>query len=538
MEAMKYDVAIIGGGLVGSMAAVMLQRRGLSCCVLESRPAGKEQKAVVGEAITEGSSVFLRHEIGLGEWLDANAYRKFGFDFLVLPRTGQPAQTIEDCHELLLSLTPLEKNPGAFGKLIPTFHVERTSLNRHVAERAREVGATYLDGASVENVDVGEPHRVRYALFGEPRELEARWVVDASGRRTVLGRQLGITHPVQALDTASVWNRFTEVNDDPAFWRTFHGVDRRRHTIHFAGQGFWFWWIHQKGGQTSVGVSYDKAQHQPNVKSDDHGFWEMVAKFPPLQECLRGARPMEPYQYYAHLPYNSEHWISTRRYALVGDAAWFTDAIYSIGIETACRQLTALAPILVGDARGDAICDQTVATLNEEFGWTQKAVLALNKFKYESGWHRPYVVMQTALYELGEIAELYHMQDPRRWVQGNLERNYRMQWGSKKRHDALERFQAEALKDGDRDLHDPRLLKKALLPGKRVYAVTWPLWKLPHARPYFFILTRAWGFAERLTQRHALFPDGLTWMADAPEWVRKLPGRKRLARDAEKRSAG
>ena len=67
------DVVIIGGGLVGSMAAVMLQNRGLRCAVLESRPRGKEQKAVVGEAITEGSSVFLRHEIGMGDWLKANA---------------------------------------------------------------------------------------------------------------------------------------------------------------------------------------------------------------------------------------------------------------------------------------------------------------------------------------------------------------------------------------------------------------------------------------------------------------------------------
>ena len=79
----------------------------------------------------------------------------------------------------------------------------------------------------------------------------------------MLGRQLGITHPVKTLDTASVWNRFTGVNDDPNFWRTFHGVDRRRHTIHFSGQGFWFWWIHQSNDLTSVGVSYDNEQHQP-----------------------------------------------------------------------------------------------------------------------------------------------------------------------------------------------------------------------------------------------------------------------------------
>jgi len=543
-ERETYDVAVIGGGLVGSMAALMLQRRGLRCAILESRPWGKEQKVVVGEAITEGSSVFMRHEIGLGDWLKENAYRKFGFDFLVRPRgTDAPEttpetmpRTMNDCHELLLSLTPLEQNPSALGKLIPTFHVERTTMNRHVAEMAKAAGVAYIDGASVEQVDLAQPHRIRYALNGAPMELYARWVLDCSGRRTVLGRQLGITHPVQALDTAAVWNRFEGVNDDPAFWRTFHGVDRRRHTIHFCGQGFWFWWIHQRDNLTSVGVSYDKEQHQPDVKADDRGFWEMVRKFPPIADALAGARALEPYQYYAHLPYQSEHWLSTQRYALIGDAAWFTDALYSIGIETSCRQLAMLAPLVMKDASGQGVCEKSTARLNEEFAYTQKAVLALNRFKYKEGWHRPHVVMQTALYELGEIAELYHFQDPSRWDEARQQKHYRMQWGTKQRLRSLERFQEEALRDGDRDLADGVLLKKALLPGKRVYRATWPLWKLPHARPWFFILTRAWGFAERLAQRHALFPDGLGWMAAENDWARLVGGRRARKADGDARA--
>jgi len=332
-----------------------------------------------------------------------------------------------------------------------------------------------------------------------------------------------------------VWNRFEGVNDDPAFWRTFHGVDRRRHTIHFCGQGFWFWWIHQRDNLTSVGVSYDKEQHQPNVKTDDHGFWEMVAKFPPIADALRGARALEPYQYYAHLPYQSEHWLSAKRYALVGDAAWFTDALYSIGIETSCRQLAMLAPLVTKDARGEGVCEQSVMRLNEEFAYTQKAVLELNRFKYKEGWHRPHVVMQTALYELGEIAELYHMQCPTRWTQSTLQMHYRMQWGTRERMENLERFQRESLRDGERDLEDGTLLKKALLPGKRVYGVTWPLWKLPHARPYFFILTRAWGFAERFAQRHRLFPDGLRWMATESGWPMLARTRKPRKSDGDVR---
>ena len=167
--------------------------------------------------------------------------------------------------------------------------------------------------------------------------------------------------------------------------------------------------------------------------------------------------------------------------------------------------------------------DMKIDELNREFDLTQTAVINLNAFKYEHGWARPHVVMQTALYELGEIAELYHLEDKSRWVPEVLEKHYRLQWSTPERLHALEAFQKTSLQmDGDRDLamggKKPPLLKKALLPGNLIYGVTWPLWHLPHARPYFFILTRAWGYSERFAQRTKLWPDGLAWMAGGAPW--------------------
>jgi flavin-dependent dehydrogenase len=539
MHAETVDVVTIGGGLAGSMAAIMLARRGLRTVVLESRPAGREQKVVVGEALTEGASVFLRHEIGIEAWLKENAFRKFGFDFVTLPRTGELPTRAEDCHELLLSLAPVEKIPDAFGKLIPTYHVERTSMNAHLAELAEKEGATLVRGAVVEAVELGEgEHLVRYARAGKTEALRCRWVLDCSGRRAMLGHQLGITHAVPELDTASVWNRFDNVNDDPEFWKTFMGVDRRRQTIHYTGQGFWIWWIHQKGGTTSVGVSYDNRQHRPDVKSEDRGFWEMMKKHPPAYHALMNARAREPYQYYAHLPYRSDHFVAKEGYALIGDASWFVDALYSIGIETACRQLVAVVPLIVEHCRGNGACAKTIDKLNMEFDYTQTSVIKLNAFKYEHGWGRPHVVHQTSLYELGEIAELYHLQCKSRWTKDVLDKHYRLQWGSAKRLRNLERFMHTALaEDGDRDLAEPRLLRKGLIPGRIVYTATWPLWKLPHARPYFFILTRAWGFSERMAQRTRLWPDALSWMAHGSP-VHKLAERVRAPRTEPMRRVG
>ena len=378
MDAETVDVVTIGGGLAGSMAALMLQRRGLRTVRARVAAGGKEQKVVVGEALTEGiERLFAPRDrprrLAEGERVPQVRLR---LPHAAAHRRRCP-RAIEDCHELLLSLTPLEKNPGAFGKLIPTYHVERTSMNRTSRSWRSPQAPTLSRGAGVEHVELGRGRAPRALCARTARRgaVAASWVIDCSGRRTVLGRQLGITHPVPALDTAAVWNRFENVNDDPAFWRTFHGVDRRRHTIHFTGQGFWIWWIHQKGGTSPRWASPTTIdQHQPDVKTDDRGFWEMMRKFPPAADALMSARAREPYQYYAHLPYHSEHWRRQAGYALIGDAAWFTDALYSIGIETAVPPAGRRSRRSSSKhCRGKGACAKTIDALNEEFAYTQKS---------------------------------------------------------------------------------------------------------------------------------------------------------------------
>ena len=523
-----YEVAVIGGGFIGAMAAIMLRKRGLRVAVLEARAEGQAPKTVVGEALTEGTSVFIRHEIGLGDWLAEHAYRKFGFDFVTLPRDQPAPRDLDGCHELLLSLVPLESISTAFKQLIPTYHVNRSALNEEVVRRAKAAGADYMHGAAVRHVELAElaelDHRVVYEQAGATQTLTCKWVLDISGRRRVLGKQLGITRPMAGLETAAIWNRFTNVRSD-GFWSTFRGIDRRKQTIHLSGQGFWFWWIHIDANTTSVGVSFDKAQHQPDIKADDRGFWEMVAKFPALGEALSGAEPVEEFSYYANLPYESDHWISDSGYALIGDAVTFVDALYSIGVEMACRQLMATIPLIESSCAGARSCTKTVAQLNQDHQYTQETVRLLNRFKYTHAWHQPHVLMQTALYELGEIAELYHLQAAKHWTRRNLDRHYRLQWSTAARRDALVRFMETAISDGQRDRKDQRLLAKALLPGRLIYTVTLPLWLLPKARPYFFIITRAWGYMERMSQRVRLWPDALSWMAGPrrPEMAASMP---------------
>jgi len=311
-----------------------------------------------------------------------------------------------------------------------------------------------------------------------------------------------------------VWNRFENVNADPSVWRSFHGIDRRRHTIHMTGRGFWIWWIHQSDDCTSVGVTWDKDQHSPDVSAADHGFGEMIRKFPPLPPLLDGARAKEPYQYYAHLAYRCDIWASANRYAILGDAGWFTDALYSIGLETSFRQAALLAPAILDDLAGRPRPAAWFDAQNEAFDYMCRAVAKLNAAKYAHIWHDPYRLAQTVLYETAEIGPLYHMNERARWTEEVQAKHYGLQWGSRARMDHLDRFLAESVADEGRTLW-PRapLLKKGLLPGPVVYAATFALWNVPSWNHHFFRLIRAWGYMERLAQRHRAWPDVLSRMA-------------------------
>ena len=514
--------------MAGCMAALMLQRRGIQTTVLESRGPLDEQRVVVGEAITEGSTVFFQHELGFGDWLSEHGFRKFGFDFLVLPRHADAPKepTFDDCHELLMSLTPVERIPGAFRKLIPTYHVERPAMNAELRARAIAAGADIRFSAKVTDVALGDGHHtVRYEQDGEAHEVKAAWVYDCSGWRSLLGRQLGVYRLEQELPTASVWNRFEGVDASDDTWSTFGGINRRRHTVHCSGDGSWIWSIHHNDASTSLGVTYDRRMHQPDRQAPDRGFAEMIAKFPGVARALQGAQAQEAYQSYGHLAHGCDHWVSEKGYALIGDASWFVDAVYSTAIETVARQLMASLPLVEQALAGQPRCATTVATLNEEFMWLRKSVLAHNRFKYEQAWARPHTLFQVTLYELSEIAELYHLQCPTRWTRTHIDRHYRLQWGTKKRHDKLVAFMQEALVDGDRDLATAAPMRKALSPRVRDYYATWPLWHIPHATPYFFLITKIWGFAERFAQRYVWWPDLLTLMT-APRPPRMLPSRE------------
>ena len=168
---------------------------------------------------------------------------------------------------------------------------------------------------------------------------------------------------------------------------------------------------------------------------------------------------------------------------------------------------------------------QIVEQLNSDFDHSVRSIFKINVFKYQHAWKSPYLLAQTAIYELGgEIAQMHRLQNSRRWTPDVIARHYRMQWHSQKHLESLERFLDNGLADADRDLKPGvPLLKKAVLIDRLLYYLTWPIWRIPGGVPFLMRFVQTWAYVERLAQRVLYWPDVLHWMALPPGATRSSP---------------
>jgi flavin-dependent dehydrogenase len=164
---------------------------------------------------------------------------------------------------------------------------------------------------------------------GEELELEARWILDASGRDAFLGKQLQL--PKSDLGMPKKFATFGH----------FHGVRRNDPpadgyiTIVRLSFG-WFWIIPLDSEKTSVGLVQTLEHFRATGLKPDECFEQVVATTPELQKRLGNAVRVNEFSVagdytYRYLENAGPRWM------LIGDAAGFIDPIFSSGVMLAIK---------------------------------------------------------------------------------------------------------------------------------------------------------------------------------------------------------
>lgn len=413
IDPVAYDAVIIGGAFSGAGIATLLQRLRPASRILLVESSERFTRRV-GEATVEISAFFLKEVLRLGDYLGREQLSKHGLRFWFADRAEQT----------LAGMT--EVGPRELPRL-QSYQLDRSKLDEHLLHTARDAGCEVMRPARVLEVEHGWPaSRVRIGGDEGERRVTARWVIDASGRHAFLARRRGLVRRVEEHPTAAAWARWTGVRDldgvdvlgrDPRHRRLpAVAPSRRLATNHFCGYGWWCWVIPLAGGETSVGVVYDKKLFDlPGDGSLRRRYIDFVTSRCGLRELLEPATMVEDdFLSYRHLPYRATRYMD-RGWALVGDAAMFLDPFYSPGLDHASISIYATARLIGRDLDGDlddAALGAAVAEHNGNFQrsydrWLEALYLGKYELMGDAELLGCAFLVDTALYYLGVVTPVY-----------------------------------------------------------------------------------------------------------------------------------
>jgi 2-polyprenyl-6-methoxyphenol hydroxylase-like FAD-dependent oxidoreductase len=345
----RADVCVVGAGLVGLFNALQYARRGLSVALLDEPTERSLADFKVGESLLVFSSAFLRT---IGD-LDAelkSSFVKQGFwmaygmegkeDFEAASEWGFLAQLPDRWRARVASPRLVDAMAGDVQIVRPEIEA---ALRERVAA-AREL-ITMVAGLARDVDLAGDPgpagpkdHRITWTSRDGLASgvIEARWMVDCSGRKRWLASLLGHDVPLDdGFSTAAAWGQFADCPDevfDERWTYCFPGgrmIRRDLDTVHLWGDGYWIWVIRLTQQRLSIGITFDRATLPDNPNLRDH-FWDVLRRYP----VLGFLDPAKLLQFHAlrDVQYLSDTYVSPRRYVIAGDAASIIDAFYSQGV--------------------------------------------------------------------------------------------------------------------------------------------------------------------------------------------------------------
>ena len=325
----KTDVCILGAGLSGLTLARQLHRAkpDLSIALIEHRRYPVPEAAhKVGESTVEIASHYLSEELGLKDHLESAQLPKFGLRLFF-----RGAEPIRDDLSRYDEVGPSKVLP------IPTFQLDRGRFENHLAEECRAAGATLLDGGTIRsiNLETGR-HQVTWRNGDGEKKLEARYLVDASGRRSLLRNQLVLDRPTNH-DNHAVWFRvegdieLESMSTDAAWLNRCHGKPRRLSTNHFTGPGYWVWLIPLASGTTSVGVVFNPEWLSLDQVNTYDRFMRWLEGEHPLIAAAVTGRAVLDFHVLKQYSHGARQTLDSSGWMITGDAGPFTDPFYSPG---------------------------------------------------------------------------------------------------------------------------------------------------------------------------------------------------------------
>lgn len=327
---MIYDVAIIGAGPAGSLAAALLARQGHRVAVLER---ARFPRFSIGESLLPNCLTFLQ-QAGLDQLV-----HEAGFQF----KNGAAFQ----CRDRYTAFDFERKYSPGPGTI---YQVERARFDQLLADEVARRGVELRYQTEV--LDLARSAGISQLHLrdetGESR-LQARFVLDASGFARVLPRLLRLEKPSNFPVRSSLFTHLLDGISDGHFDRNKILV-----TVHPALPDVWYWLIPLSGGRCSVGVVAEAAVLEARTGDERARLLQWLSEAPTLQTLLANAEICQPVrQITGYAADVTALWGDG--FALLGNAGEFLDPVFSSGVTIAFKSASLAAGLLDRQLQGEVV---------------------------------------------------------------------------------------------------------------------------------------------------------------------------------------
>jgi FADH2 O2-dependent halogenase len=363
----EFDVAILGNGFAGSLLATILGKKGVRVVLID---AEQHPRFAVGESTIPHTSLLISvlaekydlpelehiiHADRLAKHVctTCGIKRHFGYVF------HRPGQLYDRREGLQFGTSARDEN-----------HWFRQDTDAYLHNLAVRHGAVPRQRTKVTGLEIDQAGVHLQTSSGE--EIHARFLVDASGYRSVLAERFGLRENPTRLKHHSR-TLFTHMVDVPGFDEANNPLPISYHkgTLHHCFERGWFWVIpfnnHDLSTNplVSVGLTLDPRRYpKPDIPAERE-FEEFLKLYPSVAEQFKEAKAVRPWVSTGRLQYSSTQ-TTGYRYCLMSHAAGFVDPLFSRGMVNTVEVICALLDPLFEALATDRFDAESFAAVDQE----------------------------------------------------------------------------------------------------------------------------------------------------------------------------
>lgn len=358
MHKENTQVLVVGAGPSGSTVSALLHAQNIKVTVIEKAQfprfsIGESLLPACMEVVEQAGMLDAVNEAGF-QYKDGAAFRRDG---------------VYTQFNFTDKFTP---GPGT------TFQVQRGTFDKVLADSASDQGVEIrYQHELLEMEFVGERSLLTVNdQNGNPYQIEADYVLDASGFGRVLPRMLDLEEPSCLPPRKAI---FTHIVDNIDETDTEYDRNKILISVHPDNHDVWYWLIPFSNGICSFGIVGEPAFFDNYPDDKIAAIKQLASEESGLAALLANAEYPNPAGELSGYSANVKH-LATQHYALLGNAGEFLDPVFSSGVTIAMKSAQYAAECVIRQLNGEKV--------DWRQDYAEPLMVGVNTFRtYVEGWY-------------------------------------------------------------------------------------------------------------------------------------------------------